>query len=283
MSPFSPDDDGGVSTLSAPYPRRHHDRVQRVELDGVHVEYELTGQGEPVVLLHARPFVMWYLPLVAELRHMSVLRYRREAPASWRIEDDARLCTRLLGVLGIRRAHVIGHAYGGIVALELARQGRAELRSIALIEPATIGLLPPDDAAARTDPLVAMARTEGAGTTMDRFLRAVTCPEGPEVLDELVPGALTDALSHAAGFFAVELPAAARWTFAAEDATGIGLPVLHLRGGASAPRFAEGAALVESWFPAAEHRMLDGVDHLMMARAPEATAALLGRFWRSAS
>jgi pimeloyl-ACP methyl ester carboxylesterase len=255
--------------------------VQRVDLDGVRVEYELTGQGEPVVLLHARPFVMWYLPLVAELQHVSVLRYRREAPAGWRIEDDARLCTRLLGVLGIRRAHVIGHSYGGIVALELARQGRAELRSIALLEPTTIGLLPPDDAAARTAPLVEMARVEGAGTAMDRFLRAVTGAEGPEVLDDLVPGALTDALSHAAGFFAVELPAAARWTFAAEDATVIGMPVLHLRGATSAPRFAEGAALVESWFPAAEHRMLDGANHLMMASAPEPAAALLTRFWAS--
>jgi pimeloyl-ACP methyl ester carboxylesterase len=255
--------------------------VQRVELDGVRVEYELTGEGEPVVLPHARPFVMLHLPLAAELRDMSVLRYRREAPVGWRIEDDARLCARLLDDLGIRRVHVVGHSYGGLVALELARQGAADLRSLALLEPATVGLLPPDEAAARTAPLMEMARMEGAGTAMDRFLRAITCPDGPEELDELVPGALTDALSHAAGFFAVELPAAARWVFAPSDATEIGLSVLHLRGGASVPRFAESAALVESWFPAAEHRMLDGVDHLMMARAPEATAALLGRFWES--
>lgn len=262
-------------------PARHHDRVQRVELDGVRVEYELTGEGEPVVLPHARPFVMWHLPLVAELRDVSVLRYRREAPVGWRIEDDARLCARLLQALGIRRAHVIGHSYGGLVALELARQDVADVRSLALLEPTTIGLLPPDEAAARTAPLTAMARAEGPGTAMDRFLRAITCPSGPEVLDELVPGALTDALSHAAGFFAVELPAAARWTFAPSDATTIGLPVLHLRGAHSAPRFAESAELLESWFPAAEHRMLDGVDHMMMTRMPEATAALLGRFWRS--
>jgi pimeloyl-ACP methyl ester carboxylesterase len=263
-------------------PARHHGRVQRIELDGVRVEYELTGEGEPVVLPHARPFVMWHLPLVAELRDVSVLRYRREAPAGWRVEDDARLCARLLRALGIRRVHVIGHSYGGLVALELARRGEADLRSLALLEPATIGLLPPDEADARTAPLVKMARAEGASTAMDRFLRVITGPEGPEVLDKLVPGALTDALSHAAGFFTVELPAAARWMFAPSDATTIGLPVLHLRGAASAPRFAEGAALVESWFPAAEHRMLDGVDHLMMTRVPEATAALLDRFWRSA-
>ena len=265
----------------------HHGRVQRVELGGVRVEYELTGVGEPVVLPHARPFVMWYLPLVAELAHhlqqrsVSVLRYRREAPAGWRIEDDARLCARLLRTLGLRRVHLVGHSYGGVVALELARQGTADLRSLALLEPATIGLLPPGEAAARATPLSQMARSEGSATAMDRFLRAVCDTDGPEALDKLIPGALTDALSHAAGFFTVELPAAVRWSFTASDACSVDVPVLHVRGGRSAPRFAAGAALLETWFPAADHRMLD-VNHFAMAQAPEATATLLDRFWRTA-
>ena len=258
----------------------HHGRVQRVELDGVRVEYELTGAGEPVVLPHARPFVMWYLPLVAELRHVSVLRYRREAPAGWRIEDDARLCARLLRALGLRQVHVVGHAYGGVVALELARQGTVDLRSLALLEPATLGLLPPEEAAARATPLTQMARTEGSGTAMERFLRAVCDTDGPEALDKLIPGALTDALGHAAGFFTVELPAVVRWSFAPSDACNVAVPVLHVRGGRSAPRFADGAALLETWFPAADHRMLD-VNHFAMAQAPEATAELLDRFWRT--
>ena len=116
---------------------------------------------------------------------------------------------------------------------------------------------------------------------MDRFLRAVCGADGPEVLDALVPGALTDALAHAAGFFAAELPAAVRWSFAASDARTVDVPVLHLRGSRSAPRFAESAALLEDWFPAADHRMLD-VSHFLMAQAPEATADLLDRFWRTA-
>ena len=89
---------------------------------------------------------------------------------------------------------------------------------------------------------------------MDRFLRAVCGPDGPEALDALVPGALTDALAHAAGFLTVELPAAVQWSFEPSDARTVDVPVLHLRGGRSAPRFAEGAALLETWFPAAEHR-----------------------------
>jgi pimeloyl-ACP methyl ester carboxylesterase len=254
--------------------------VQRVELDGVQVDYELTGAGVPVVLTHARPFVMWYQPLAALLPDVRVLRYRREADTTgWSVEDDARLCRLLLDHLDLGRVHLVGHSYGGLVALELARHGGDDLRSIALLEPATVGLLPPDEAAARVAPLVEFAHAQGAGTAMDRFLRAVCGADGPEVLDALVPGALTDALAHAAGFFTAELPAAVRWSFAPVDARSVDVPVLHLRGAASAPRFAEGAALLEDWFPAADHRMLD-VSHFLMAQAPEATAELLDRFWR---
>jgi pimeloyl-ACP methyl ester carboxylesterase len=261
--------------------------VQRVELNGVEVEYELTGDGEPVVLTHARPFVMWYQPLVAVLaqkvqqRSVSVLRYRRDAPATgWSVEDDARLCSRLLDHLDLGPVHVVGHSYGGLVALELARRGGAGLRSVALFEPATVGLLPPDEAAAQRAPLLELARSEGTATAMDRFLRAICGADGPEVLDALVPGALTDALAHSAGFFAAELPAAVRWSFAPSDACSVDVPVLHVRGDRSAPRFAESAALLEDWFPAAEHRVLDGVNHFLMAKAPEATADVLTRFWR---
>ncbi len=256
--------------------------MRHVELDGVRVDYELTGVGEPVLLPHARPFVLWYVPLVDALADMAVLRYRREAPGpTWCVEDDARLCARLLARLGLGRPHVVGHSYGGLVALELARQGEVDLRSVALLEPATVGLFAPDDAAARTAPLIELAGSEGAATAMDRFLRTICGAEGPETLDGHVPGALEDAVAHAPGFFGVELPAAVRWSFAASDVTGITAPVLHVRGGASAPRFAEGGAIIESWFPAAEHRVLPGVNHLLMAQAPEATAELLRKFWRA--
>jgi pimeloyl-ACP methyl ester carboxylesterase len=254
--------------------------MRRVELDGLRVEYELTGEGPPVVLTHARPFVMWYQPLTAVLQDVTVIRYRREAPAGWNVEDDARLCAGLLRHLDLEQAHVVGHSYGGLVALELARRAQPGLRSIALLEPATVGLLPPDEAAAQRAPILELARSAGTATAMDRFLRAVCGADGPEVLDALVPGALTDALAHAPGFFAAELPAAVRWSFVASDARTVDVPVLHLRGSRSAPRFADSAALLEAWFPAADHRMLDAT-HFLMAQAPEATADVLDRFWHS--
>ncbi len=124
--------------------------MERVELNGVTVEYELLGDGEPVVLPHARPFVSWYRPL-AQALDRAVLRYRRSVPPGrpWRVEDDAALCAQLLTRLGVERFAVVGHSYGGLVALELARDHGVDPRSVALLEPAMIGLLPPEEAAGR--------------------------------------------------------------------------------------------------------------------------------------
>lgn len=136
--------------------------MEHVEFDGVQVEYELLGDGDPVVLPHARPFVSWYAPLAGALDR-AVLRYRRSVPpgGSWRVEDDAVLCARLLAHLGVERPDVVGHSYGGLVALELARDHGVDPRSVALLEPATIGLLPADEAAARMGGLLRAAHSDG--------------------------------------------------------------------------------------------------------------------------
>ena len=82
-----------------------------------------------MVLPHARPFVSWYGPLAGVLDR-AVLRYRRSAPRDrpWSVVDDAELCARLLARLGVERPDVVGHSYGGLVALELARARRGAPR-----------------------------------------------------------------------------------------------------------------------------------------------------------
>ena len=256
--------------------------MEHIELDGVLVEYALLGDGEPVVLPHARPFVSWYAPLAGVLDR-AVLRYRRSVPPgrSWRVEDDAALCARLLARLGVERPDVVGHSYGGLVALELARDHGVDLRSVALLEPATIGLLPADEAATRRGGLLRAAQSDGTAA-MGTFLQVVCGEDAAAKLDRLVPGAVDEAMAHADAFFAGEFPAAIRWSFAPGDARA-DLPVLVVRGTASAPRSVEAVEIVRSWFPGSATQVLDGASHLLVAEEPTAIAARLTEFWSTAA
>ena len=195
------------------------------------------------------------------------------------IDDDAEFCARLLGHVGFDHAHLVGHSYGGLVALALACRDDVHPRSIALLEPASSGLLSPEEAAAGLAPLMDASRSQGPELAMDLFLRAVCGDEYREILDRLVPEAVPDAMAHAEQFFRVELEAVANWSFGPDAAGCIDVPVLHAVGAESAPRFVHGAALIESWLPQSVRYELPGTGHLMMAQNPTAMAERLERFW----
>ena len=145
--------------------------MERVELDGSEAEFEIHGSGDPAVLIEAPPFLAWYHPFLRFCpagRCFGTAALRRPG---FGVEDDARLCARLLTHVRFVRPHVVGHSYGGIVALELARQRSIDMRSLALLEPAPAGLSAPETAAAQMAPLLRMARDNGAVAAMEHFLR----------------------------------------------------------------------------------------------------------------
>ena len=253
-----------------------------VELDGFAVDYEVVGSGEQIALLHARPFVSWYSPLVDRLSSYSVLRYRRTPPTDrsrLSIDDDAEFCARLLSHVGFENAHLVGHSYGALVALAAACRDDVQPRSIALLEPATSGLLSPEEAAAGMAPLLEVYRSQGPDVAIDLFLRAVCGDDYRALLDRFLPEAFDDALAHADQFFRVELDAVAMWEFGPDEARRIDKPVLNTVGTESAPRFVHGATLIETWIPQSIRYELPGAGHLLMAQNPSAMAERLERFW----
>jgi pimeloyl-ACP methyl ester carboxylesterase len=114
------------------------------------------GTGPPVLLLHgsASAAVMW-TSIIDALKP----RFRVIAPDligygrtdSWldghgfTAADELRLLEPLLPPTPAG-VHVVGHSYGGLVALHLALAGRVALRSLTLIEPVAFFLLPHADA-----------------------------------------------------------------------------------------------------------------------------------------
>lgn len=110
------------------------------------------GAGAPVLLLHgsASAAVMW-VPVIDALKS----RFRVIAPDligygrtdSWpdghrfSVDEELRLVEPLLPPAPVG-VHVVGHSYGGVVALHLALAGRVSIRSLTLIEPVAFFLLP---------------------------------------------------------------------------------------------------------------------------------------------
>jgi pimeloyl-ACP methyl ester carboxylesterase len=253
--------------------------VDRLAFDDVELTYQLEGSGERVVLVHASPFVSWYRPLIDELGGFATLIYRRQlrptAPGRYRpltVDEDARTCARLMDHVGWPAAHLVGHSYGALVALQLARDAPERVASVALLEPAARGISSAEQIAAALGPVAAAYRDGDTPAAVDGFLRHVCGDHYRSTLDRVLPDAYGEALDHADLFFQAELAAVQSWTFGPADAQRVSRPVLNVLGADSAPRFVEGSALVQSWFPEAEQLSVPDAGHLLMVQNPAAVA-----------
>lgn len=127
-----------------------------VEVEHGKLYYELTeGEGDPVVLVHGSwvDHRTWSLlaPLLAG--SMRVLVYDRRAhgqssglPRPNPLAEDTDDLAALLRATDHYPAHIVGHSYGGNVALSLANERPEMVRSVVAHEPAALGLLEEDPA-----------------------------------------------------------------------------------------------------------------------------------------
>jgi pimeloyl-ACP methyl ester carboxylesterase len=181
--------------------------------------------------------------------------------------------------VGWRTAHVVGHSYGALVALQLAIEAPGRVRSVALLEPAARGISSSEQVAAALAPVIAAYRSGDKAGAVDGFLRHV-CGEGYRAaLDRAVPDAFREALDEADLFFQAEMPAVQAWSFGPGDAARVTQPVLNVLGARSVPRFAQGSELVQSWFPQAERLSVPDAGHLLMVQNPAGLARGLRDFF----
>ena len=104
--------------------------MERATVEGLELEYELRGSGEPVVLIHWGVSATWAEPLLEEpalADRYRLLSYHRagfggsspiEGPVT--MADHASHCLLLMHQLGIERAHVVGHSSSVPIVLQLA-------------------------------------------------------------------------------------------------------------------------------------------------------------------
>lgn len=265
--------------------------MEHADIDGVTLEYDVRGYGEPVVLIHGSHIMDAFAPLMEQpalkQRYRLILYHRRgfagsthpDGPLS--IERQAADCRALMRHLDVPRAHVVGHSFGGVIALQLALDAPDAVQSLALLEPALF-MVPSGPLFMQA--MVPLIKTWASGdkaAAVDGFLRAVVGPDYRVPLDRVLPGALAQAVADADTFFATELPALQQWNFTADHAARIARPVLFVRGEDSPslwPGWLEVQQLVQAWFPQSETFVLDNATHALQIIDPATVAQRLAAF-----
>jgi pimeloyl-ACP methyl ester carboxylesterase len=277
--------------------------MERANVNGVELAYEVSGEGEPVLLIHGACIADALKPLGDQLEGYKVIRYHRrgygestgEPPVDVTVHAaDARA---LLEHLGASPAHVIGHSYGGTTALQLGADDPACMRSLVLLEPALSGQIP--SAAEVGEALGAVLAPASEGQleeATDRFLITVCGPDWKKTAEGSVsPSAVAQTFADAPDAIASDLPSFGTWAFGAEQARAITCPTLVVLGEESdqtvrdaftsfgiadngVNAFGEMAELAREWISASELVTLPGVNHALQMQDAAAVADVVVPF-----
>jgi pimeloyl-ACP methyl ester carboxylesterase len=122
-----------------------------IEMNGAQVAYSDAGTGEPILLIHCSSASGNEWRSLCETLGQ---RFRPIAPDQWgcgrsdpwmgrgsfNLAEEAAPILRIIDSIGIP-VHLVGHSYGGAVALRVARERPQMIRSLTLVEPSSFHVL----------------------------------------------------------------------------------------------------------------------------------------------
>ena len=196
--------------------------MQSANVNGIELEYEVIGAGEPVLLVS--PVIAdGFLPLLAEptlADRYQLIRYHKRGwvgsthtPPPVSIADHAADAAALLDQLGLRPVHIAGHSSGAAVAAQLALDHPEYVHTLMLLEPSLISVPSLGAFFTQVEPALEAYASGDHADALAIFMSAVSGIEwtrGRALLEESIPGAVEQAIRDADTFFGIELPGADR-------------------------------------------------------------------------
>lgn len=259
-------------------------------VNGMDLEYEVVGTGEPVLLISA-VLADGVLPLTEQsclADRYQLIRYHKRGwngsshpEGAVTVADHAADAAALLDHLDAPCAHVVGHSSGALVGAQLALDDPARVKTLSLLELSPLGWP------------CAQAFVEGAGpvfelyakgdheTAFAAFMAAVSglpWEECRALLEDRVPGTEAQAIKDIDTFFGVELPGLLAWDVTPDDLSNITQPVLSIVGQDTTPFWVDVAAELRASLPNVEERTIEGAGHLLHTQQPEAVARVIADF-----
>lgn len=207
-------------------------------------------------------------------------------PAPMTLRDEAALFAAVIRAelpgSRCRTAHVVGHSYGGTIALVLALAWPDLVGRLTLLEPAPYVLLREAGEAALADEIeaqnrnfIADVRAGGRNAeAMERYIDYFN--NRPGFWRSLDDGAQEKMLALAERL-AAGLDAVERLDMRSADLASIAVPATVIRGAATDPLHARLSGLVAQWIPGADLIDLPGAGHMMTLTHGAEIAEMLRR------
>jgi pimeloyl-ACP methyl ester carboxylesterase len=251
--------------------------TRRISAAGGSVGYFAVGDGEPILLLHCTGSSsrQWYALAEALQTRFQVIApdlcgYGQTShwPGTGRfsLAKEVALVTALIDHFG-KPMHVVGHSYGGAVALQIARRCPECLTSLTLIEPAAFHLLLDGD----DDDELAFEEIMSIGASI---ARAVGCGDYLKAMRQFLdywcegswaalPSPQRAALAACIGKVTLDFWATLNEPTRLEDFTGIDIPTLVLSGACSPRPARRICAHLARTLPRAEFWTIEDAGHML--------------------
>jgi len=263
--------------------------VESVAIESGSLKAWSAGDGEPVLVIHGALAPDVFGPMIDDpaLTGYRFVGYRRRGHidsaanvAGESIEDYAADAVAVLDHFGIDTAHVVGHSYGGRIALEVAHSAPTRVRTLALLEGgAPTDLVVPSAAAMGANFGAGAARfAEGdPGGALDTMLEAIGGPDSRSDMAAVLGAGWYDQAAKDMGvLFGFEL--GAPWALVTADLAEMTTPTGVLIGTESVPFFREVAEAVAEALPNSTTISVPGANHWLQAAFPQPAATALASF-----
>lgn len=271
----------------------------RTQINDTVVAYQETGQGDPVVLVHGgvsdlRTWSHQFQTLGK--KHRTIVYSRRYAlpndPIGNEADDPIQThvadLASLVSALDATPSHIVGHSWGGLVALLLAMQRPQLVRSLVLIEPPALTLfvdMPPKP----TQLLSLLFRKPGAvaaivklgATAMGPAEKAFRRGDDDAAIRAFGHGVLGKHRFHTLskeryaqvwdnrGPDRAQMLGSGFPSLSTEDVAHIDLPVLLICGNESPAVFRHLSQYLLELLPDARLQMIEGASHMVQEDEPE--------------
>ncbi len=192
------------------------------------------------------------------------------------IKDQAADARALLEYLHMSPAHIVGHSYGGSIALQLAADSPMCVHSLVFLE-AALTTVPHWQAVRELNAATIERYRQGDWeAAVDAFLGN---PVERAAVARNVPGGLEQAIRDLDTYFGIEVPAHEAWHFTEAEGKQIRQPVLFIQGSESQVLYVECRDQIQRWMPQTETVVLHGATHLLHMQQPAGAASLMVEFF----